>query len=390
MIAVIADDFTGAAEIGGIGLKYGLKVIIETEVNGVTDAELLIIATDTRSMIASEASLEIEKITQKLLQLKPEYIYKKLDSVLRGNIAAELVAQIKASRKKRAVIVAGNPVFDRLIEKGIYTIKGIPISETHFSNDPDFPIRTSSVVSIIDSGICSVESKKVDEVHSAEGLVIGDVKNLEDMQNWASKIDETTIAAGGAGFFDVILNSGHNEIKDLKKETVLPNNRSLFVFGSAFPKSNGILKRLDNSSVIKKNMPEDVYCRSDYEQSTFDQWVDDVVDCLNKNLKTIVSVDFEFNNEEGLAVRIKNTIAELVKNVMQRVQLDSLFIEGGATTSEILNSLKIEKLYPFKELDLGIIQMKVDEYPNLCITTKPGSYSWPKNINFENAEVNLI
>ena len=75
---------------------------------------------------------------------------------------------------------------------------------------------------------------------------------------------------------------------------------------------------------------------------------------------------------------------------MQRVQLDSLFIEGGATTSEILNSLNIEKLYPFKELDLGIIQMKVDEYPNLCITTKPGSYSWPKNINFENAEVNLI
>ena len=30
MIVVIADDFTGAAEIGGIGLKYGLKVVIET------------------------------------------------------------------------------------------------------------------------------------------------------------------------------------------------------------------------------------------------------------------------------------------------------------------------------------------------------------------------
>lgn len=32
MIAVIADDFTGAAEIGGIGLHYELKVEIATAV----------------------------------------------------------------------------------------------------------------------------------------------------------------------------------------------------------------------------------------------------------------------------------------------------------------------------------------------------------------------
>ena len=64
MIAVIADDFTGAAEIGGIGLKYGLNVIIETKVQEVSEADLLVIATDTRSLSADQASLEIEKITK--------------------------------------------------------------------------------------------------------------------------------------------------------------------------------------------------------------------------------------------------------------------------------------------------------------------------------------
>jgi len=39
MIAVIADDFTGAAEIGGVGLRYGLQVLIETEVNDVSDVD---------------------------------------------------------------------------------------------------------------------------------------------------------------------------------------------------------------------------------------------------------------------------------------------------------------------------------------------------------------
>jgi uncharacterized protein YgbK (DUF1537 family) len=45
MIAVIADDFTGAAEIGGIGLNHGLRVLIETKVKAVSGIDLLIIAT---------------------------------------------------------------------------------------------------------------------------------------------------------------------------------------------------------------------------------------------------------------------------------------------------------------------------------------------------------
>ena len=49
MLAVIADDLTGAAEIGGIGLSYGLKVEISSKVNPSTEADLLVIATDTRS-----------------------------------------------------------------------------------------------------------------------------------------------------------------------------------------------------------------------------------------------------------------------------------------------------------------------------------------------------
>ena len=62
MIAVIADDFTGAAEIGGVGLRYGLKVVIKTSVDDPEEADLMIMATDTRSMTAEEAFREVEKV----------------------------------------------------------------------------------------------------------------------------------------------------------------------------------------------------------------------------------------------------------------------------------------------------------------------------------------
>ena len=56
MIAVIADDFTGAAEIGGVGLRYGLRVVIETSVQQQAEADLHIIATNSRSLNPDEAS----------------------------------------------------------------------------------------------------------------------------------------------------------------------------------------------------------------------------------------------------------------------------------------------------------------------------------------------
>ena len=46
MIAVIADDFTGAAEIAGIGLRYGLTIQLAMPGVSYDNAELFIVSTD--------------------------------------------------------------------------------------------------------------------------------------------------------------------------------------------------------------------------------------------------------------------------------------------------------------------------------------------------------
>ena len=79
MIAVISDDFTGAAEIGGIGIRNGFSVTIDTSVNSNYNCEVLVIATNTRSLSRIEAQKQIRQITKELLALKPDFIYKKTD-----------------------------------------------------------------------------------------------------------------------------------------------------------------------------------------------------------------------------------------------------------------------------------------------------------------------
>ena len=63
MIAVIADDFTGASEIGGVGIRHGYDVIIDTKIAKNVKTDILIIATDTRSQNFEESRILIEKIT---------------------------------------------------------------------------------------------------------------------------------------------------------------------------------------------------------------------------------------------------------------------------------------------------------------------------------------
>ena len=138
MIVVIADDLTGAGEIGGIGLEYGLKVELQRKFYSESDVELLVIDTDTRSFspqkagqVIREALLSVEDVS-----LPVEWIYKKTDSVLRGPVASELEALQEVMRVARVLLVPANPSKGRIVRNGNYLINGKPLSETEFCQRP--------------------------------------------------------------------------------------------------------------------------------------------------------------------------------------------------------------------------------------------------------------
>jgi D-threonate/D-erythronate kinase len=380
MIAVIADDFTGAAEIGGIGLRRGLQVVIETNVEEAGKCDLLIIAADTRSMSASEASAEIQKITRQLITLKPRFIFKKLDSVLRGNIEHELVAQMDVMGLERAIVVAGNPYFERLITQGFYTIKGKPLAETSFAHDPEYPIHSSLATEIIAKGTVPVINKKPGDEIPEKGIVVGDVCCASDLQQWAGRINEKSLAAGGAGFFDIVLERFYPVHTCPSKGNFLVGEKSLFIFGSKFPKSENALVQMNGSNVEVMNMPESIYRCAKCEPEVINNWAMLISKRLCEGIRVAVTVNHEPNDIEDASSRIKEKIGMLVSDIMKNSEIDDLLIEGGATASVILKYMNISKLYPFKELDQGVIQMKVEGYPGLCITTKPGSYTWPSDM----------
>ncbi len=382
MIAVIADDFTGAAEIGGVGLRYGLKVLIETEVNKVEDVDLLVIATDTRSMSATDASAEVARITSQLLALEPVLIFKKIDSVLRGHVAAEIETQLRLMGKKKALIVPANPLIGRTIVNGQYFVDSVPLNETSFSDDPEFPIHSANVTEIVQSSEFPVVSMGLNEKLPGRGLIIANIRVPEELKVWTCFIDSDMVVAGGSVFFDALLGTVFSPKVSVAKTDLSFGESSLFIFGSKYPKQPSLLEKFYKNKVVRSNMPEGIYYNTGLCDDLLECWAGEVT-CLLKSGKTVmVTIDHQPVNEEGLSLRLCENIGKLVEKVARRIELRDLFIEGGATTSTVLKYLNINKLMPFNEADFGVIQMKVEGFPNLCITTKPGSYLWPGHLKF--------
>lgn len=381
MIAVIADDFTGAAEIGGIGLRNGFNVVIDTKVEAGVVADILIIATDTRSHSPGQAAAVIEKTTRGLMALRPDFIYKKMDSILRGNVAEELLAQMRVSGKERALLIPANPSLKRTIENGIYYYDGIPLNEFSFTNGSVKKRTSSHVLDLLGDKVqMQMSVVSIDEDLPEKGLSIGNTASTADLDAWSGKIDEKTVAAGGAGFFDAILKNLSNRRK-VNNEPVQLGKKVLYVCGSAFAKSRSLVKMAKKAGQGVIYMPGRIFASEEEKEALYREWQTDIINALAVRDKVIIAVDeLDVDNIENLPERIREIIADVVESILKKNKIDELIIEGGSTSFSIIRRLGYTRFYPTHEVGPGSIRMQIEEEKDMFLTLKPGSYAWPESI----------
>lgn len=192
MIAILADDFSGAAELAGIAAARGFSAEVQTVFDPASEADVIAIDTDTRRLCENEATEIVRSLTKRLLSANPKWIYKKTDSVLRGHVRAEIEAILDATGLADCVFIPANPSKDRLIRDGRYFINGIPLDETVFARDPDHPRRSAVVRELLGDSGC---------------IQTPDVRTIADLDR---SIGPGTLAAGAADFFAARLAAASN------------------------------------------------------------------------------------------------------------------------------------------------------------------------------------
>ncbi|HEY4324833.1 MAG TPA: four-carbon acid sugar kinase family protein [Mucilaginibacter sp.] len=381
MIAVIADDLTGAAEIGGLGLCYGLTTEIVCNNDLTSDADLLIIATDTRSMAKKQALKATVLLTAKLAEIKPAMVFKKVDSVLRGHVIGELAIHLQHLHLKRALLVPANPALGRTIKNGRYFINDHPIHLTSFACDPEFPITSPEVHNMLKVDKNIVHICKNDELLQEYGITVGECTTDREIIKWIKRSDEETLLAGGSAFFKALLESLNLYRRSGQDRGTELAHPALFVCGSMFGKSQEIVAKISNNGGPVSYMPIDIVTLPEPSEMLFDAWADEIISLLKIHGKAIVAIHHDISASVAItASRLRDKKAVVIKKVFERVLIKELLMEGGSTAAAIINRLNFSRLFPVNQLGPGIIKLKTYARDDLFLTLKPGSYDWPAGI----------
>jgi D-threonate/D-erythronate kinase len=143
---IIADDLTGAADCGIAFAKVGLETVVVWDHGAPAESPpVLSIDTDSRRLPAAAAA-EAQRMALVAAYRPGVSVYKKIDSTLRGQPAAELVSQLAWLAGRRggaapsAVIAPAFPATGRTSVDGRILVNGRPLEETPlWARDHTYP-----------------------------------------------------------------------------------------------------------------------------------------------------------------------------------------------------------------------------------------------------------
>ena len=389
MVFVLADDFSGAAEIGGIGHRYGLRAEVQLRLDLNTTADMVVLDTNTRSLREDEATKKLFDIGTALKKWnKPFYLFKKIDSVMRGHLIPELDALQDCFNFNRILLMSANPGRGRKVIGGEYLINGVRLHETIFARDPDFPVVSSKIAERIGSYTSTLNHVHIapSDIPPLGSVVTGDIESKADLRNYVAEVGQDDLCCGAAELFEAFL------------EHVGFSARPESASGIELSKSEFTL--IINGSTVKNQNESDWYNRlnirqlplpgnsKDFEfelrQDVANTWFQKVLDTMLTRKVAVVTIDHPVQHNKILSEKLLKYFVELMEYITRDIALTRIHVclTGGATASSLIRHFADGKLLVKGEILPGVVSLVMDSggVQQGLFTVKPGSYQWPPKL----------
>ncbi|HSR25164.1 MAG TPA: four-carbon acid sugar kinase family protein [Candidatus Eisenbacteria bacterium] len=387
MIVILADDLTGAAELAGVAAARGLSA----EVQPVTflpdtDARVIAVDTRTRGAPADEAAQRVADLARQVARAGAEWVFKKVDSVLRGPVLAEVRSAAAALGLPRALLVPANPSRGRSIQGGRYRVGGRPLHETAFAQDPEYPATTDDVVTLLGAGPDDeVWLLGPDAPAPARGIAVPDVRTTEELRARARAADATVLPAGAAEFFEAVLTArglgGAVAAPEGSPAHVGPDadGAGLIVCGSAVAWEATRGEQSAARGIPVLTMPRGLFT-PEAPEALLSAWAAEVVRALDRAGAALVALGDRDPLATIPAGRLTERVAEVVRRVLGRRTIGRLLVEGGATASAVVRALGWSRLRVCDPADPGVVGLRPTAAGRPDLYLKPGSYGWPDRL----------
>jgi uncharacterized protein YgbK (DUF1537 family) len=381
MIGVIADDLTGAAELGAVGLRHGLSAEVVANGNPSGEADLVCVDTDSRAQSAEEAARRVTAAVKLLQKAGAEWVYKKVDSVLRGQVTEEIEAVMQQLGFHRALLAPANPSLGRTIRGGKYFIRGKLIHKTEFARDPQFPRTSARVLELLKTPqLFPINVGILPDALPEKGIIVAEASSPKDVRQWADRRTPGMVLAGGAEFFDALLAAGGPGKSSPPVETSSAKGagREFFVSGSStvVARKFATAARRDKTPVF--SLPLELAWGADLLPEVSNAISQRIVSAFDSHPRVLLTVGLPPVRNAQVSRGLSGQVVQIAESALRHLDVGRVYADGGATAAELVWRMGWSRLKVMRELAPGVATLAVAGEKPILLTIKPGSYAWPE------------
>ncbi|GGF19461.1 four-carbon acid sugar kinase family protein [Williamsia phyllosphaerae] len=363
---IIADDLTGAAEtaavflgrLGGVELHLGDHTL-RTSADGRLPTQVVDLGTRT-----SDEATAVGALAHAVSVIPAGTpIVKKIDSLLRGHVGAEIRCLVAAHP---VIVAAGLPAARRVVQGGIVHVDGAPLHETHLWDAESIPAPTSiaALLTDIDHIVIGHGPHRAEQIVEAcrrGAVAICDVAtdiDLDDIVAASSTIPGVRLV-GTAALAAAVARTMPDEVA-----SAAPHPASLPVLAVV-----GTADAIRTAQVTALRAAGVPHVPVHVDHLLADRVDLDALASALDSGAAVVTIDGDLRPEttSGVAQALAATVAAL--DSRRRAHL---VLTGGETARAVIDALGIESLRPIGEVERGAVVSITPDHR--LIATKPGSF----------------
>ena len=395
-VAVIADDLTGAADSGIQFARAGYGTAVAfygAPIPPSEGLEAVVVDTDSRLLSPQEARERVSEAGRASADAR--IVYKKIDSTLRGPLAAELGAALEATGRSRGIIAPAFPSTGRSTQGGVQLLHGEPVHETGLADDPHTPVKQGHVPSLLaEAGFEGVFSVSTEDLESPDAIrqvldnaesewVVADAEEDRHLEALVRAVPDPTgvLWVGSAGLAQALGNV-HPGPKEGDASGVRPRaaSRVLVVVGS----TNEVVR--EQLRVVAEEpgvacVPLDSSAVAGGDPSgSIEAALEDAREALEEAHNTALYTTVEGELDGDGARRLVSAVAEVVAGLSEEGLFDALVLTGGDTAVHVSRALGAKGILLEEEVEAGVPFGTLLGPKPYLVVTKAGGFGAPDTL----------
>lgn len=390
-IGLVGDDLSGVAAVAGAFAGYGFTCRIEfagpdaPTTHDCEPVDLLALMTESRHLPAEMAAEKVRAAVERLTAAGCDLIFKKVDSLLRGPVGAELAAVARALPGKCMMVATAAPGNGRITRGGAQL--NVDALSCDGADEGSF-IRTKPAVEHIPSLLVPYIDREVVPVplellarpdllaatfaSAAAPVIVCDAERLDHLRLLALTAFDAGVRVY-AGASDLAAALAAAITRSLGKDTCAT---TLVVAGSASATVRGQLADLE-----QKGLAEIVWMpATDPNAMQLEAMARSAVEKARRFPAVVLASRTPTGRVTPIAAaRMENILAVVSADIAGRLPLAGIVATGGDTATAILRVLGVVAVEPTMLLESGIAFSTVcgGRHDGLYLITKPGAFGDP-------------